>query len=262
LSRLAALAVLIAGLALATCGYAPMPPSGQQMCAAGTGKQCPDGYHCSADRCILDGVGGAGGGLNGAAGKGGAGGHAGAGGAGQAGASGATGTGGAGGAPVLPTCTASAAGTWSGSLSMIGSGAIAGPTPTPTSDGLRIIGSSLGPGPAAVGAAFTFNPCVDAQASGYTGVSFSISGSVSSSACTPLFQMDDSERLATGMPGPAISIPNLSTTTAQTIQVPWTTGSATGPLDDQHVAIFVWGVEIATGATCSINYSITNLTFY
>jgi hypothetical protein len=262
LSRLATLATLIAGLALTTCSYAPMPESGHQICGPAGGKQCPDGYHCVSDtsgaRCFADGAGGVGGASSGAAGKSGAGGHAGAGGAGQAGAGGATGSGGAGGAPPLPACTASAAGTWSGALSMIGSGAIPGPTATPMTGGLLVIGSDLGPGPAAVGAAFTFSPCVDASASGYIGVSFSISGSVSSSDCTPIFQMDDSGRLASGMPGPVVNISNLNPNTAQTIQVPWTTG----PFDDKHVALFVWGVEIAAGAHCSISYTITNLTFY
>jgi hypothetical protein len=215
--------------------------------------------------CFKDGGGGAGGALSGAAGKGGAGGHAGTGGTGGQAGAGVAGATGSGGAVVLPVCTATPANRWIGQFSTIDSGTVKGPTYTVNSSGFDIVGDTLGPGAANVGVAFTFSPCVDASASQFTGVSFSISGSVSSSAaCTPVFQVDDSERSGGGTAGPGISISNLSTTTPQTVQVPFSTsgGTPAGPIDAQHVSVLVWGVSIAPGATCSIQFSIGNLTFY
>jgi len=260
LSRLAALVALIGAATLATCSYAPMPTNGAQMCAAGTGKECPDGYHCATDArgryCYQDGNGGAGGTSSGAAGKGGAGGHATAGGTGQGGSA----TGGVGGQQM---CEPAFANTWTGNFSTIDSGNVMGPTMSVAQGGgsfsivaTRTVTGTTG---ANIGIAWTFDPC--ANASQFSGVSFSIAGSVT--GCSVLFQVDDTERSGGGNGGPAVTVGAVSGT-PQTVMLPWTTsgGQPGGPIDGSRVAILIWGFSIAPSATCMANVTIGDLTFY
>jgi hypothetical protein len=238
-----------------------MPANGAQMCASGTGKRCPDGYHCvtesnGSNLCFLDGGGGAGGPSSGAAGKGGAGGRAGAGGMGQAGA----GTGGAGGQQM---CEPAFANTWTGHFSTIDSGSVMGPAYTVASGGgsVTIVATrtATAAGPANIGIAFTFDPCADASA--FSGVSFSISGQIT--GCSVLFQVDDTERSGGGNGGPATTV-NAVTGTPQTVKLAWSTtgGQPTGPTDGARVAILIWGFSIQPSTTCMANVTIGDLTFY
>ena len=258
MSRVAALVALLGVCALATCSYSPMPVSGQQICASGTGKQCPDGYHCSGDRCVLDGNGGAAGAFSGAAGKGGAGGQAGGGGAAAAGVSGAAGAGGAGG---QETCQTALANTWVGQFSSIASGDVPAPAYTTIGGGFKLVETykNTGASTANVGLAFTFSTCVDASA--FTGVSFSISGTLS--GCSLLFQVDDTERSGGGNGGPSLSVDSVPTT-GQSISLPWSMigGQPNGVTDAARIAILIWGFSIPPGANCVSAVDITDLTFY
>jgi hypothetical protein len=243
-----------------------MPASGQQMCASGTGKQCPDGYHCMADtgagHCFLDANGGAGGASSGAAGKGGVGGHAGGGGAATAGASGAAGAGGASGQQL---CDPAFASTWVGQFSNIDSGGVPAPTYETIGGGFKLVEShtNTGAGTANIGVAFTFSGsgagCVDA--SKFTGISFSISGTLSE--CSLLFQVDDTERSTGGNGGPSVSV-NSVATTGQAISLPWsvTGGQPPGATDATRIAILIWGFSIPAGSPCMADIDVTNLTFY
>jgi hypothetical protein len=254
--------MLIAGLALATCSYAPMPPDGAQVCGPAGGKQCPDGYHCMADNtgnhCYRDGTAGAGGTSSGVAGTSGGGGHAGAAGAGTAGASGAAGAGGAGG---QQTCEPAFANTWSGGFFTIDSGAVQGPTYSFNGGTITILATrtATADAPANIGLAWQFNPCADASA--FTGVSFSISGSVS--GCSVLFQVDDTERSGGANGGPSITIDSVSSV-AQTVSLAWSTkgGQPPAPTDATRVAILIWGFGIQPSTRCMANIQINNLTFY
>jgi hypothetical protein len=258
LSRLAALATLVGGLALATCSYAPMPGNGAQMCASASGKQCPDGYYCAADRCFRNGAGGAGGALSGAAGKGGAGGHAGGGGAGAAGAGGA---GAAGGAAGQQMCEPAFANTWSGNFSVIDSGSVPGPTYTVNGGTITILEThtATAAGAANIGLGWQFSPCADASA--FTGVSFSISGTVS--GCSVLFQVDDTERSGGSSGGPSVTIGSVTSVPA-TVKLAWSTagGQPAGPVDAARIAILIWGFGIPASSSCMANIQVSNLTFY
>jgi hypothetical protein len=158
-------------------------------------------------------------------------------------------------------CEPAFANTWSGRFSVIDSGSIAGPSYTQTSTGFNILASrtTTAAGPANIGLAFTFDPCADAST--FTGVSFSITGQVT--GCSVLFQVDDSERSAGGNGGPAITVSSVSAT-AQTVRLPWSTtgGQPPGPVDASHVAILIWGFSIPASTNCMANVNIGDLTLY
>jgi hypothetical protein len=253
--------VALAGLLLAACSYAPSPGNGEQLCGPPGGKRCPDGYTCglsgSKAVCFRNGDGGAPGTAgHPATGTGGAAGITGAG-----GAAGVSGTGGAAGAGQT-ACAPATASSWSGSLATINSGSIPGPVFGNTKGvGLEITGNSQNTtaATAAVGVTFTLQQCQDARQ--YTGVSFSISGTVT--GCTTSFQVEDVERTGPGQGGPGISVGGI-TTAPQTFSVPWTTSNGTPPgqIDAKKIAVFVWGFTIAPATTCSVDLVITNMTFY
>ncbi len=126
-----------------------------------------------------------------------------------------------------------------------------------------------------VGAVLYFNDCVDASA--FTGVEFTLSGSVS--GCTVQYSTNysgaddettDPKGSCTLGSGNCYS-PQTTLTAAQittagtTIQVPWATtgGAPSGPVNKAQLTGIQWQFTIASGTgTCTASLSITNVKFY
>ena len=124
-----------------------------------------------------------------------------------------------------------------------------------------------------VGAVLFFNNCVDASA--YTGVQFTISGSIT--GCTMQYSTnysgaDDASTDPKGscMLGngkcysPQKEITTSITSTDTQIQVPWATtgGAPVGPVDPKTLTGIQWQLTIGTTGTCAANVTIKNVMFY
>lgn len=133
--------------------------------------------------------------------------------------------------------------------------------------------------PQYLGTTLYFNNCVDA--SGFTGVQFTISGSVSA-ACQVIFGANDlaHDDKASDPKGkcdagsscyaPNMAIPMAVTSAPQVMQVPWITGSSVPdvPLDPSHLVGVQWQFTVgptADGGTpenCTAQLHIDDVKFY
>jgi len=134
--------------------------------------------------------------------------------------------------------------------------------------------------PQYLGTTLFFNNCVDASA--FSGVQFTISGSVSA-ACQVIFGANDvaHDDKATDMAkgkcdagsscyAPNMAIPMAVTSTPQVMQIPWITGSSVPdvPLDPSHLVGVQWQFTVGptadggTAQNCTAELHIDDVKFY
>ena len=135
-------------------------------------------------------------------------------------------------------------------------------------------------GPQYIGTTLYFLSCLDASA--FTGVEFTISGSVTS-ACQLIFAANDAEHddVGTDMAkgkcdagskcyAPNMAVPMAVTSTPTTMRIPWITGSSVPdvPLDPSQLVGVQWQFTIGpapdggTPQNCTADLHITNVKFY
>jgi len=147
------------------------------------------------------------------------------------------------------------------------------PTATITDGALHITENRAATtAPQYVGAVLYFNNCVDASA--FTGVQFTISGSIT--GCTMQYSTNYSaaDDATTDTKGsctlgsgncysPQTTITTSITTTDTQVQVPWakTGGAPSGPVDPKTLTGIQWQFTIQTG-TCVADIMVKNVKFY
>ena len=134
--------------------------------------------------------------------------------------------------------------------------------------------------PQYLGTTLYFNNCVDASA--FSGVQFTISGSVSA-ACQVIFGANDvahDDKVSDPAKGkcdagsscyaPNMPIPMAVTSTPQVMQIPWITGSSVPdvPLDPSHLVGVQWQFTVGptadggTAQNCTAELHIDDVKFY